>query len=380
MDRAFRGITGAHPVIGRLGGDEFAILLPIPDTIDDVSQTCEDLRKLFPTSFKIDGSEVSFGISAGGAIYPDQGSSVDDLVRRSDVALYTAKADGKNCFKLYSKQNTLGSKSEILASVVDAIDNDELVLHYQPKICLQSQHVSGVEALLRWNHPVHGMIAPNLFLPAIQQTAVMSKLGEWVVLRAIEDITKLEKAGHELNVAINIGAEHFSAPEFVPSLIKQCKSRKFSPARMQIEITENIMDSSRAIFKETVQKLQKNGFVVAIDDFGRGFSNLTRIASVPVNTIKLDGSLIQEAISDDRVHVVMKTAIKMAHALGSSVVVEGVETLAQLRMAEKAGANIIQGFYFSKAIPSEDLSVWIEKRKSNAPQKRLQKLQGAVGK
>jgi len=379
MDHKFRGVPGSHPVIGRIGGDEFALLLPIPDAIDDVELICEELRQTFPKSVSINDVEIPCQTSAGGAVYPDHGTSVDKLIKRADVALYMAKVKGKNRFELYSKYNALGGKSEILSAFMHAIEHDELILEYQPKFCVKNQHIVGVEALLRWQHPVHGTIQPNLFLPAIQQTHVMSKLGEWVVERAIHDIIQLDKTGHQLNVAVNIGVEHFLTQAFVPKLIDQCKIQKFDTNRMQIEVTESLVDTSKEVFGNTIRALQNKGFSVAIDDFGTGFSNLTRLASVPVDVIKLDRSLIREAINDARVYVIMKSAIEMAHALGSSVIVEGVETFEQVAMTQKAGADALQGFYFSKSLSPENLAVWLNERNENAAHQQLKSLQSSLG-
>lgn len=379
MDEKFRGITGTHPIIGRFGGDEFAIMLPIPCNTENVPEICEELRRAVSKSIRIDGVDIPCNASAGGAIYPDQGETVDELVRRADVALYLAKAKGKGGFELYGKRNALGGKSEILAAVTKAIEKDELILEYQPKFCLKNQDFTGVEALLRWQHPVHGRLTPDLFLSAIQKTNVMSKLGDWVAARAIKEAMQLEEAGYPLKIAINIGTEHFSQEDFVPSLIEKCASKDFPPERVQIEITEDVMDTSKSQFKETVQNLQSNGFTVAIDDFGRGFSNLTRLANIPVDVIKLDRSLIDEASTNERVKVLLDSAVKMAHALGSSVIVEGVETLDQVKMAELAGADALQGFYYSASLSADNLLDWMEERSANVPHQHYSTLSQSFG-
>lgn len=374
MDKNFRGVPSAHPVIARIGGDEFAILLPLPDDIEKIGDVCESLRKTFPKNVNIGGVEIACNQSAGGALYPDHGTTIEDLLRRADVALYKAKADGKSRFQLYSTQGVLGGKSEILAAVLNAIEKEELYLEYQPKFCITKQKVTSAEALIRWQHPVHGLIQPNLFLPAVQQTHVMKLLGEWVIGRALKDIDYFDKQGFHLNIAINIGAEHFSAESFVPNLLEQTSAAKIDPTRMQIEITENVMDTSRDVFSKTVNALQEKGFTVAIDDFGRGFSNLTRLASVPVNLIKLDGSLIRGAITDPRVKVIMQSAIEMAHCLGSHVAVEGVETLEQVSLAEKSGADVLQGFYYSRSMTPENFKTWLNKRSENSQHQQVEKI------
>ena len=381
MDREFRGVAGAHPIIGRIGGDEFAILLPIPDhvtEIDDVIDLCSRLRQSLPKTIEFDGITIPCELSAGGAIYPDHGDQIEDLIRRADVALYRAKLDGKSRFEIYSKENALGGKSEILSAVMHAIEEDELILEYQPKYNVSDQKVADVEALLRWEHPKLGRIPPNLFLPAVQQTHVMVELGEWVINRAIKDMQALDKTGHRMSVAVNIGAEHFSQPGFVSKLVEQCGKAKFNPNRLQVEVTEDVMDTSRDNFKETAEEIQSYGFSLAIDDFGKGFSNLSRLASVPVDVIKLDRSLVNEAVSDSRIQVIAESAIDMAHALGSKVVVEGVETLEEVTMSEKAGADYLQGYYFSKSLMVEELVEWLNEREDSGQRSHMKQLKQAL--
>ncbi len=379
MDEKFRGITGAHPIIGRFGGDEFAIMLPIPCDTENISEICEDLRRVLSRSVNVDGVDIHCNVSAGGAIYPDHGTCVDELVRRADVALYLAKAKGKGRFELYGRKNALGGKSEILAAFTKAIENDELVLEYQPKFCVKNQKITGVEALLRWQHPVHGRLTPDLFLYAVQNTSVMCALGDWVASRAIAEVKQMEEEGHILKVAINIGTEHFLSADFVPSLLAKCEAVDFAAERVQIEITEDVMDTSSSVFKATVERLHQYGFTVAIDDFGRGFSNLTRLATTPVDVIKLDRSLIRDATTSQRVEVIMKSAVEMAHALGSAVIVEGVETLDQVSMAQRAGADALQGFYYSKSLSPAELSAWIVACSIAVPNQQIDALERAFG-
>lgn len=375
MDREFRGVPGSPPIIGRIGGDEFAILLPIPRDRDDLTEIGEKLRQELPKTVLVEGIEIPCGTSAGGAMYPDHGTSVVELIRRADVALYTSKADGKNRFTIYRKDHVLGGKSEILSAVTQAIERDELVLEYQPKYCLKKNAVTGVEALLRWNHPKIGRVLPNLFLPAVQQTNVMVELGEWVTRRAIADMQKMEGLGFELNVAINIGAEHFSHQRFVERLRESCANAGFDPQRLQVEVTEDVMDGSRTVFKQTVETLREYGFSIAIDDFGKGFSNLSRMAAIPADIIKLDRSLVSEAASQPRVRAVMESAINMSHALGSSVIVEGVETIKEATMARQAGADALQGFFFSKSLSLDELGSWLEKQQTSPQHRQMQRLQ-----
>lgn len=374
MDREFRGVPGDHPIIGRIGGDEFAILLPVPPSRDDLDHIGAQLLQELPSILEVDGVTIPCSVSAGGSVYPQHGATIETLLQHADVALYASKANGKSQFTLYDKKSDLGSKSEILSAVSLAIERDELVLEYQPKYCLTKGKVSGVEALLRWNHPRVGRVYPNSFLHAIQRTHVMVQLGEWVTARAIKDIGRLDALGHNLDVAINIGVEHFSHSNFIERLQDACFLQNFSPARLQLEITEDVMDWSQGELRKTVSALQQDGFKVAIDDFGKGYSNLSRMANISADVIKLDRSFISEAVTNPRIHTVMKSAVDMAHAMGASVVVEGVETLKEVKMAQEAGADALQGFYFSKALPVETLSHWLHSIHMSPQHQQVKKL------
>ena len=359
MDEEFRGITGAHPIIGRIGGDEFAICMPLPEKLHDVEGFCRRLHKCLPQTVNVNGITLPCSSSAGGAVYPDQGTTDEDLVRRADVALYHVKANGKSDFGLYKRSCALGGKSEIMAAVIRAIENDELLLEYQPKICVKHQAARSVEALLRWQHPVHGLVPPNSFLPAVQTTQVMERLGEWVIKRAIRDMKLMHQNGYPLSVAVNIGAAHFCDENFAQKLKSRCEAEKFDPKFIQIEVTEDVMDVSEALFCQTVRSVQELGAQVGIDDFGQGYSNLSRLATVPVDVIKLDKSIIGQATTDSRIKVILQSAIDMAHALDARVVVEGVETIQQAHLSEKCGADALQGYYFSKSLRRADLETWL---------------------
>ena len=370
MDREFRGITGAHPIIGRIGGDEFAILLPLPAETEDLTILVERLRKSMPDQVTVDGAKLKFGISAGGAIYPEQGSQIEDLLRRADVALYSAKQHGRSRFCLYNSNNALGGKSEILQSVSQAIATDEMELHYQPKFCLTTKSVNAVEALVRWNHPEMGTISPDMFLPAIQNTQAMAALGEWAVDRAITDMRNLDEKGIHLNVAVNIGTEHFCQEGFAGMLAEICAEREFETSRMQVEVTEDVVDQTTFGISSTVQSVQAAGFTVAIDDFGKGFSNLSRLATFPADVLKLDRSLTAGAVEDQRQHSLLRTAVMMGHALGSRVIIEGVETAEEVALATAAGADALQGYHIARPMPADALADWLSNRHSS-PQHKL---------
>ncbi|MEN0041973.1 MAG: EAL domain-containing protein, partial [Pseudomonadota bacterium] len=182
----------------------------------------------------------------------------------------------------------------------------------------------------------------------------------------------------ELQVAVNIGAEHFCAPGFGRHMLEQCQTADFAPYRLQVEVTEDVMGGSREEFTSTVRAVQEYGFTVAIDDFGRGFSNLSRLANIPVDVIKIDRSLVSEAVESPRLHTIMESVISMSHALGSAVIVEGVETQAEVAMATRAGADALQGYHFSKPLPVHQLKDWLEQQNASPQHRQLKQVREAL--
>lgn len=366
-------VPAQAPVLCRTGGDEFAAMFELPQGEAEASDVLQAVCAALPSMISFEDMQIECKFSAGAAVYPSNSTCHAELMRFADIALYRAKSSGKNQAKVYCASTSLGDQSEIRAQFAAALENDELVLEYQPKYCLTKHRFTSVEALLRWDHPSVGRVYPDDFIPAIENTRMMTRLGDWVMQRAIKEIKTMEAAGHTLNIAVNVGAEHFNSGEFVASAMRICRNASFSHNRLQIEITETVIDSSKEVYHRTVEAMRAAGFSIAIDDFGRGYANLARLASVPVDLIKLDKSLIWAAAEDERVRVIMENAIDMAHSLGSKIVVEGVETIDHVRMSTEIGADGLQGYYYTKGLPADQLIAWLDNEAANQPH-RLQRL------
>lgn len=378
LDKKFRGVTATHPVVARIGGDEFAILLPISDSLEDIEGFCKDLHRSFPATVEVDGLKIRCQYSVGAAVYPKDGVDVPTLMRRADEALYQVKRAGRGKSALYGADSLLGDGSDIRAALTQAMSAGELCLEYQPKYCLHSMSVTGVEALIRWNHPVHGKIPPGMFLPAVEKTSQVSEIGDWVVKQALHDAAQFRKKGYDLSMAINVDAGHFNQRDFVNNIIEQCSLHKVATKMLQIEITEDVMDRSEGDFEKHAAMLRSAGIQLAIDDFGCGYSNLSRMASVEVDVVKLDRTMIWDAAHDPRCMSVMVAAINMAHALECSVVVEGVENERHVNLAKQAGADILQGYYLTRSLSIDDLLAWLEERNSSPIAKTHQKIESRL--
>ena len=353
-----------EPSVARIGGDEFTILIPGLEGDVEINVFLDALRKELsePSENMVYISECSASI--GCARYPADGSSFEQLLKRADIAMYHAKKGGKNKACIYNEEIGALTAAEIRRDVLKAMQQDELVLEYQPKICTRRKIVAGVEALVRWNHPTLGRLAPDLWLPAINSSPVIGKLGEWVTNRAMEDHKIWSAAGHDIKLSINIGSKHFISPTFVYNLKEAARKNNFDRSMLTIEITEDAIFDSEDRAESVLNQLHKLNFKISIDDFGKGFSNISRLAQLPVDVIKIDRSLVIGALDGDRTKKIMTSIIAMAKSLDCNTVAEGVETLQQAEFVTEMGADLIQGFYFARSMPLIDLIDWLDKPKN----------------
>ena len=352
------------PSVARIGGDEFTILIPGLTGEVEINVFLDALRKELsePAEHMVYISECSASI--GCARFPLDGISFEQLLKRADIAMYHAKKGGKNKASLYTNQIGSLTTTEIRRDVLSAIANDELFLEYQPKICTARKTVAGVEALVRWNHPVLGRLPPDLWIPAIVNSPVIGKLGEWVTNRAMEDHKIWLAAGHDVKLSINIGSKHFIAPTFIYNLKEAAKRNKFDSKNLTIEITEDAIFGSEERAEAVLNQLHDMNYSISIDDFGKGYSNISRLAKLPVDVIKIDRSLVIGALDNKRTEKMLGSTIAMAKSLGCKTVAEGVETLEQAEFVTRMGADLIQGYYFARPIGLLDLLDWLDAPKN----------------
>ncbi len=358
-DRIGVQIKSDNPIIARIGGDEFAILYPGLINKGEIRRLLVLLHK----ELSAPSSELNYitkrSASIGCSRYPQDGNKLEDLIKLADIAMYSAKKSGKNKSRIYSRNIGIMTTSELRAEVENAIVNDALVLEYQPKIRTSDQKAVGVEALVRWNHPTLGRLPPNDWIPAITNSPVIKQLGEWVIARAMDDHKRWTDAGLDISVAINIGSEHFSSPDFVDHLTQTAGAKNFDAQCMEIEITEDTLFTSGVIANNLIDRLHTHGYRIAIDDFGTGYSNIARLSKLAVDCLKIDRSVISQASGDERVASMMECIILMADKLGCETVAEGVETSGDVLRSSSVGIDILQGFYFSASMPVDELIEWV---------------------
>lgn len=342
--------------VARLGGDEFAILLPEIRHEEDLNRIATRMLEKFNERFLLDGKEVFVSCSIGIALYPDDSTDADDLVKYADSAMYLAKRSGRNDFRFYSRDLTASAEERFMleSELRHAIERGELELHYQPKVLLQDGTIFGSEALLRWRHPKRGMIPPDQFIGIAEETGLITELGRWVLREACLTAAELNAEGlPPHNVAINLSASEFQRqdlPRLVADILKNSGCR---PEWIEIEITESLLLDRKDRTLETLRELRAMGISIAIDDFGTGYSALNYLSRFPIDTLKIDRSFINSA--DKQSAELVKAILSIARCLGQSVVAEGVETVEQAAFLAANGCQAAQGFFYSKPVPKSQI-------------------------
>ncbi len=350
---------GLTPVVARIGGDEFVIIFPGLTHMDNIRA----FLTLVQNRLSEQGDDLPVinrrGASIGCARYPQDGKTLDGLLKCADIAMYHAKKNGKDSFEIYSKDIGIMTAAELRSAAEEGIAKGEMVLEYQPKIAIGSGNVTGVEALVRWDHPKLGRLAPDLWIPAISNSPIIRQLGEWVVAQAMDDHGIWKGRGLDMSVAVNIGAEHFCSAGFTKWITACARERGFDTRCMEIEVTENTLFSSDTAANTIMNELHAAGFKLSIDDFGTGYSNIARLSKLPVDCLKIDRSIIAQADKVERVGLIMECIVTMAKRLGCSTVAEGVETASELAFAARSGICMVQGFYYAPSLPVDQLVDWV---------------------
>lgn len=348
-------------VVARLGGDEFSAILTNVHTVDDSIIVARKLVRAMELPFIVKDHQLTIGLSIGIAMYPEHGDDIHTLVSHADVAMYDAK--NRNCgFSIYdSTQNqhslhTLKLEQDLFAS----IKNNELVLYYQPKISALDGSVVGSEALIRWQHPVHGLIPPDDFIPMAEQTGLIQPLTEWVLNKALEDCSKYLHADKSLSISVNISAINLRDERISLTIASALDKWSVPPEALILELTESSIMSDPEFAVSILTKLDAMGVTLSIDDFGTGHSSLAYVKELPVDEIKIDKSFIFGIKQDSNNEAIVRAVLVLAHHMNLTVVAEGVEDKETFDMLRELGCDIVQGYYFAKPMPYEQYITWLE--------------------
>ncbi|TYB63269.1 EAL domain-containing protein [Nonomuraea sp. PA05] len=350
-------------VVARLGGDEFAVLLPSIRDAHAAREVAARLRAALTEPVRLEGMTFDLDASVGIALYPDHAPDFELLLQRADVAMYLAK-EGRTGVELYQpdKDRNSPERLTLLGDLRRAIDNRELRLHYQPKVGLGGGDVRGVEALLRWRHPVHGPIAPSDFVPLAEQSYLMRQLTAYVIEEALEQAAAWWHTGLRVQISVNISARDLLASALPEQLEVGLARYGLPPAAIQLEVTERILTGDQAYTQETIKALAALGVPLALDDFGTGYSSLIRLQRLAVSEVKIDASFVRRIAESEDDYRIVRSIVDLVRSLGLRSVAEGVESDDVAMRLVEMGCDVGQGWLFCHPMPAEEAAVWLRDR------------------
>ncbi len=352
--------------VARLGGDEFAVILRHVESDTDISSLADRIQVAIGEPFEVDGGRANVGVSIGIAIAPQDAGEAADLLKRADIALYRAKAEGRNTFRFFEAKmdERLQARRLLESDLCAALAADALELHYQPILRVRDDAIVGLEALLRWRDPVRGMISPAEFIPIAEETGLIVPLGEWVIRRACADAARWPQ---DIKIAINLSPAQFGSKSLAPTFVSALAASGIAPERIELEITEQIVMRDDPEHLATLQGLRSLGMRIVMDDFGTGYSSLSYLHRFTFDKIKIDRSFVSGIADGNDVSLaIIETVASLAETIKVPTVAEGIETEAQLELVRGLGCTEYQGFLFSPPRPAHEIEAMIFGGAANA--------------
>jgi diguanylate cyclase (GGDEF)-like protein/PAS domain S-box-containing protein len=343
-------------MVARLGGDEFIIVLPHVESINEAIKASEKVFTQLRCPFNIDEKTVYATASIGIAIFPDDGKDALSILQNADIALFNAKSNGKNCYAIYQHEmkKNLIEKMEIENDLRNAMRNNELMLHYQPQIDITTGRINGMEALIRWKHPIRGYIPPSQFIPFAEEVGLICEIGDWVLYTACLQNKEWHNKGYEpVKFSVNISAKQFEKDDFTQRVHEILNKTGIDPRLLELEITETIAMKNYEYTIKTLKKLKEFNISVSLDDFGTGYSSLNYLNKLPVDKLKIDKSFLDNVKPGSNEEIIAKAIIILAFNMNLTIVAEGVETEEQIIFLREQKCINAQGFFFSKPLPPE---------------------------
>ncbi len=345
--------------VARLGSDEFVVLMTEVSDDGNVSFITEQLRSALAQPFMIDERELFITTGIGIALYPRDGDDVSTLLRNADAALRQARESGCNSFQFYDPELNEAALGTLMLenNLRYALERNELLLHYQPLVNLRSGRMTGVEALMRWNHPKLGMIPPTRFIPVAEKSGQIVEIGRWVLRQACAQAAAWRAQGHEVVVAVNLSALQFRNAALVDEVAGILAETGLAAEGLELELTEGVLIRQPELVLDVLTALRKIGVRLSIDDFGTGYSSLAYLKRFPVNKVKIDRTFVADIVTDPNDNAIVSAIIAMAHSLKLSVIAEGVETIGQLAFLVMHECDEIQGYYYARPLPADEIDV-----------------------
>lgn len=348
--------VGTDNFIVRMGGDEFVCVLENLQNEAEAVQYARAILEVFKKPFLLKETEIYVTVSIGISIYPFDGDDAETLLTNADSAMYRAKKSGRNQYeKARADINAAAFEKLMLEnSFRKAIENDELTLYFQPQIDLKTNEVTSMEALIRWEHPDFGLISPGDFIPIAEETGLILPIGDWVIRTACHRLREWQNEGYSpVRISVNLSAAQFLQSGFIEHLDSVLRETALEPSLLELEITENIIVRDVKTAFDILHKIKERGVTISIDDFGTGYSSLSYLKDLPVDTLKIDRSFIKDIDKNANSAALTKAITTLGHELDLRVVAEGVETFKQLSIVKQQSCDVVQGFYFSKPLPSQ---------------------------
>lgn len=343
----------SEDTVARMGGDEFVVILHDVDC-DAAQNIIQSILAVLKLPYYLDHHTLSISASAGVAIFPIDGQDTSTLLRNADIAMYHAKTLGRSNYQIFSSSlsQAAGEKLELREALLKALANSEFCLHYQPKVDALTGALVGFEALVRWNHPVRGLLYPGTFIGAAEEFGIIADLGNWVIEEACWQMRAWRNEQRfNVPVAVNVSIMQFRNSAFITGVEHALEAAGLEPSMLELEVTESMMMESPERFVEILTQFNKLGIAISIDDFGTGYSNLSFLRKFPINYLKIDRSFVSDITADPSAAVLCITILSMAHNLGLQVVAEGVETIEQAEFLRLHNCDVLQGFLISKPLP-----------------------------
>lgn len=359
-----KGIMREMDTIARVGGDEFVILIPVLNTIDDVDVVATKIIEALNIPFIVSKHEIYITTSIGISIFPNHGEDSESLLRNADIAMYFAKDNGRANYQVFSSYMNINIKNrfDMTNRIRQALRNDEFLLHYQPKININTEEITGVEALIRWQHKELGLLTPKDFIPMAEETGDIIQIGEFVLRKACMQNKSWQDQGNQpISVAVNLSSQQLMKDDFMHSICKVLKETGLEPKYLELEITETVAMQNIKHVTRILNEIKEMGIKISMDDFGIGYSSFGYLKDLPIDCLKIDRSFISSIDKNKKDAIIVDSVIDLSHKLRLMVIAEGVETKKQLKLLKEYKCDGLQGFLFHKPLPPNELEVLLKR-------------------
>ena len=376
------GCVRTSDTVARIGGDEFGIIQVEPVNTDGIAVLARKLLKSLEQPFKINGRDVHSTASIGITVFPEDAENPEEVLRNADMALYHGKGEGRGNYRFFvTKMNDdIQRRRAIEDDMRAGLERGEFVLHYQPKLHLGSNRITGMEALIRWNHPEQGFMSPAEFIPVAERSKLIVPMGEWVLREACARNKAWTDAGlGPIKVAVNLSAVQIQETDLKATVCAVLKETGLDASQLELEITESLAMRNAEATIELFTELSDLGVSVSIDDFGTGYSSLSYLKDFPIQRIKIDKAFIDDIGSDENPGAIARAVTTMGHSFGMEITAEGVETEEQLTFLRSLGCDEIQGYYFSRPLPEAELGEFLRNYEETEAIRQSRERRGASG-